>query len=718
MSLFDPVTLPGLSETSTPVIRRAFHRARIIGNFAVIQAFVQVLSFLSGILVVRWLTQREYAYFTIANSMQGTINLLADIGISVGLLSIGGRVWQDRHRFGELINTALRVRRKLGAVAILIVTPLMCFMLIKNGAPTFYTALLVGVVIAGLLLQFSIGVLGVVPRLLSDIRRIQIIDLTTAVVRLALLTAFAFIVLDAGVAVAVATAAYFLQYLMVRHYVRGVVDLTAPENEQDRQEIVRLTRHLAANAVFYCFQGQITVFLISFFARHVSSIAEVGALGRLAMIFAVFSNLLTNVFVPAFARCQDPLKLRWLYAAILGGVTAFSLLILAGAAMFPDQFLFILGNKYAHLHRELLLMIGASVIAALTGTFWDLNASKAWVRGSWLYIPLTLTVQVALIPFTDFSSVHGVLTFNLLSAVPNLFLNIALSYRGLRDFSGDNPLRPNFGYHVARLQGNVMRQLYRIFMPWIVRCRVEPRRKIDIDVFAYSNEAMLPEQVVSIRSFLRHVGRPRSFTVVSDGSHSPRSLRLLEHVDLSVAVRQPVPASPELPEKLRAYLENHPTGKQLSLIMSLPVRDCALYVDSDIRFFAGAADLVERVAARDAPACYLVDCAFAGDERLLRDEVEKEKPVNTGVLLLFEKLDWSPGLNRFLEMEGAPDFFTNQTITHLAMHQSAARPLDPAKYVLQRDDEFVYRDHYSRGDIVLRHYVNPVRHKFWTSLLR
>jgi len=44
------------------------------------------------------LEQREYAFFTIANTMQGTLNLLADVGISVGLVSIGGRVWQDRPR--------------------------------------------------------------------------------------------------------------------------------------------------------------------------------------------------------------------------------------------------------------------------------------------------------------------------------------------------------------------------------------------------------------------------------------------------------------------------------------------------------------------------------------------------------------------------------------------------------------------------------------------
>lgn len=435
MSFFGPVPDPGLSQVSPPLVRRVFHRARLIGNFAAVQAAVQIIAFLSGILLVRWMSQREYAYFTIANSMQATINLLADIGISVGLVSIGGRVWQDRHRFGELIVTALHVRRRLGAAAILIVTPIMCSMLLKNGAPVFYTLLLTAIVIAGLLFQFSVGVMSVVPRLRSDIRKIQVIDLTGALVRLTLLVALAFILLNAGVAVAVATAVFLLQYVMLHRYANAVVDLRANENAQDRQEMVRLTKHLAPNALFYCFQGQITVLLISFFARHVSSIAEVGALGRLAMIFAVLSNLLTNVFVPEFARCQEPRRLRWLFAGIVGAVAAFSLAVVAGAAIFPNEFLFVLGGKYAHLQRELLLMVGGSVIAALTGTFWELNASKAWVHGVWLYIPLTLATQLALIPFTDFSSVRGVLTFNLFSAVPNLLLNIALSFRGLRRFA-------------------------------------------------------------------------------------------------------------------------------------------------------------------------------------------------------------------------------------------------------------------------------------------
>jgi O-antigen/teichoic acid export membrane protein len=435
MGFFSPVTLPGLSESSPPVIRHAMRRARVVGNFVAMQGIVQAIGFLSGILLVRWLSQREYAYFTIANAMQSTINLLADIGISVGLVSIGGRVWHDQHRFGQLIKTALSVRRLFGAAAILIVTPIMCSMLLKNGAPFGYTGLLALVVILGLLVQFSLGVLTVVPRLRSDVARILGIDLVGAIARLLLIAAIAWFAPNAGVAVTVATVVFFLQYLLLRSYAADVVDLAAPPNEHDRKEIFRLTKHLAANAVFYCFQGQITVFLISFFGRHAASVAQVGALGRLAMIFAVLTNLLTNVFVPAFARCQDARKCRWLYFGIVTCVIAFSGIVLLSAALFPHQFLFVLGNKYAHLERELLLMVAGSVLAALTGAFWALNSAKAWIAGAWLYIPLTITAQLALVPFVDFSTVNGVLIFNLLSAVPNLLLNLVLGFRGLRQLT-------------------------------------------------------------------------------------------------------------------------------------------------------------------------------------------------------------------------------------------------------------------------------------------
>ena len=275
---------------------------------------------------------------------------------------------------------------------------------------------------------------------------------------------------------------------------------------------------------------------------------------------------------------------------------------------------------------------------------------------------------------------------------------------------------PNFPYHFALRLGNTFRHLYRACLPIIVLFRPKPPRSFPFEVFAYSNESMLPEQVASIRSFLRHVGRPKSFTVVSDGSHTERSIRLLENVDRSVSVTAAKSVVSGLPAKLESYLNGHPTGKQLALIMSLPRNGPALYVDSDVRFFAAATDLFARSEVADVSAYYLADCQFAGDRRLLRDASEENEPVNTGVLFLFRNLDWSLSISRFLEAAGEPTFFTNQTMTHLTMHQNGGRPFDPAKYVLQLDDQCEFADQYAGARLALRHYVNPVRHKFWTSL--
>ena len=274
----------------------------------------------------------------------------------------------------------------------------------------------------------------------------------------------------------------------------------------------------------------------------------------------------------------------------------------------------------------------------------------------------------------------------------------------------------NFGYHLARVRGGVAREAYRVLLPTIVRRQIDPPRTLDVDVFAYSNEAMLPEQIASVRSFLRYAGRPNNFTIVSDGTHRPHFVRLLQEIDSCVRVTR---AGDFLPERSssRDYFANHPTGKQLALIMSLPRERPALYLDADVLFFPGALALGDLLLKHNAPALYLRDCQAAGDERLLRDSAEAADPVNTGVLLFFQQLDWSSAIERLQQLAGAPNFFTNQTMTHLAMHGNGALPLDPAKFVLQLDDQFQFADRYASNSIILRHYVNPVRHKFWQPIL-
>src|SRR5882724_4268146 len=75
----------------SPYLRRLIRSGRVVGSFVTVQVIVQMIGFLSGILLIRMLDQREYAVFTNDNTMQGTLNLLTDIGVSFGRVSMGGR---------------------------------------------------------------------------------------------------------------------------------------------------------------------------------------------------------------------------------------------------------------------------------------------------------------------------------------------------------------------------------------------------------------------------------------------------------------------------------------------------------------------------------------------------------------------------------------------------------------------------------------------------
>jgi hypothetical protein len=70
----------------------------------------------------------------------------------------------------------------------------------------------------------------------------------------------------------------------------------------------------------------------------------------------------------------------------------------------------------------------------------------------------------------------------------------------------------NVAYHTARIQGKLIRSLYKAMLPQIVKLPIPQTQKISLKVYALSCERDLPEQVASLRSFIRHAGIPEHFT--------------------------------------------------------------------------------------------------------------------------------------------------------------------------------------------------------------
>lgn len=275
----------------------------------------------------------------------------------------------------------------------------------------------------------------------------------------------------------------------------------------------------------------------------------------------------------------------------------------------------------------------------------------------------------------------------------------------------------NVPYHAAVARSKVTRSVYAALLEPITAREVSPPCSLPFRVYSFSGEADLPEQVASIRSFLRHAGAPERFTVVSDGSHATDSAALLHRLHPCVQV-QPLEELTErpLPQVLRRYAALHPLGKKLSLLVSLVAKGPTIYVDSDVLFFPRAAVLAEPAYTARGAAFYLPDCKASLDEHVLV-EAGPSEPVNSGFLVWHRQLDWGPGLAALDALRGDPGFFTEQSVVHVTMHSNSARPLDPTRFVVGLADQFRFRDAYHRATLALRHYVRPVRYRFWTQLL-
>src|SRR5436189_2463715 len=116
---------------------------------------------------------------------------------------------------------------------------------------------------------------------------------------------------------------------------------------------------------------------------------------------------------------------------------------------------------------------------------------------------------------------------------------------------------PNYGYHLARAEGKATRSLYRALLPTILRRALPKGAALPFEVVTYSGEKDLPEQVASIRSFLRYVGRPNRLTIVSDGTLSGPSIHLLKSLDTNVSVSG---VEQFVPKNLSANLYRYLTG--------------------------------------------------------------------------------------------------------------------------------------------------------------
>lgn len=387
------------------------HRMVQLTGFASTQLAVQVIGFGSGIVLVRYMEQAQYGYYTLALSMASIANTLSDLGLATAVMAIGGRLTGQPRAMGQLVCDANALHRRLAWVSFAVLAPCFAVLLLRQHAQPWQVAALTVLIVASAALNVRAAVALSVARLLGHVRVQQKLDLAVNAAKLGVLLAAIWIVLDATVACLVNLGVAAAYFVVLSRHVDTHLDLpVAPAGEH----VAALRQHLwrqAPNAIYYVLSSQLAVWLIGIFGS-AERVAEVGALSRLGALFTVIGAVSAALVLPYFARRDGPADLAAGFASVNGFFAAMLTALVALAIAFPTSILWVLGGRYGALHSELVWMVIAATLSSWGGTVYSIGCARGWVMPVGLVVSTGVLATVGAASVVDVSSVRGSFMIN------------------------------------------------------------------------------------------------------------------------------------------------------------------------------------------------------------------------------------------------------------------------------------------------------------------
>jgi O-antigen/teichoic acid export membrane protein len=430
--------MPSGSERLALSQRIAFW-APLLARFFWLQAAGQGLAIIAGLLIVRGLAVEEYAIYTMAIAVQTTMAILADSGITQSLIARGGRVASDKVLFSRVVRTALGLRRQLEILTIAVGLPLLLVILRSHGVGWISCAIAATAVAAamhGTVIQTVYSTVMFLQLRPMEAQRAAVI---ANAVRLAMIVAALLLAPVSVVFLWIGAGALLLQGVLTERAAMPHLEESDHLSPDDRRAMMIAFKNQLLNGIYFALQPQITVWVLTVFGT-VETVAQVGALGRLAIALSLISSAFSSLALPRFARHQDLGHVRRWYVLLVGAMTVIGGSLVLASLLFPRAILAVIGPKYYGLERELAWMVTATAIGLVASASYLLNSARGWVRGIWIGVPATVAAQIALALYVDLSTVRGAVLMQGSAAAAPLLINLAIGGWNMRRAVWDRAL--------------------------------------------------------------------------------------------------------------------------------------------------------------------------------------------------------------------------------------------------------------------------------------
>jgi O-antigen/teichoic acid export membrane protein len=391
------------------------------------QVLIQALGLVSGIMVIRLLPTEEYALYTLANTMLGTMTILADGGVSTGVLAEGGKVWQDREKLGSVLTTGLYLRKKFAIGSLLIAIPILLYLLRNNGASWLMAILLVASLIPAFLSSLSGTLLQIPLKLRQDIKPLQKNQIAINIGRFGILLLTIFIFPWAAMAIlASAIPQLYGNNNLMKISKKYIIETNKIEKEV-KDRIIKIVKSMFPSILYYCISSQIIIWIVSILGS-TEVIAQIGAIGRLTIILSVIGTAINTVIVPKFSKETRKIILIKQYSLTLIGTAILCIFMFIIIYIFSKEILWILGNQYKNLNKELFLYTISSCIMLISSCSLNLYLSKGWIISPAPLIILSLFSTIFIGLLSDLDSLVGLLFFNISISITQAVIHTSFGF--------------------------------------------------------------------------------------------------------------------------------------------------------------------------------------------------------------------------------------------------------------------------------------------------
>jgi O-antigen/teichoic acid export membrane protein len=432
-------------------MRKSFLRPRFVGMIATVasaQAAVQALQSLAGLLLVRWLDRVDYAQFVLAFSVASTLWILSDIGLSSGVIALVGDRISNRRLIAEYVGASRALRTKFMWILVPVGVAAFLGLSATHDWPLRSRGALAGGVALAVWVRPAFDYYGaplLIERRYRDFYAPQIVAYVARLGLQGLL--FVTGLLNGWLAMLMVPAVLATNARSFRQHGRALLPELRRVPPERMRELIHYIQPFIPAGVFLAVQSQLVILLAAAFGGS-GTLADVGALSRLAALFSVPAALSGVLVTPYLARTDRGNAVgRYARIAALGTLVAAS--TAAIAFLEPQLFLWVLGSQYTTLTPHVGWFVLAAALNYVAGLLSSMNIARRFVYTRLVFweIALIAIVQIVAAAELDLGSLNQLQYFMVLTVVVTTLAQLLVGIYGFRvgprALSGQAAAAPN-----------------------------------------------------------------------------------------------------------------------------------------------------------------------------------------------------------------------------------------------------------------------------------